>query len=293
MQPIDTSGAPAPPAALRPAAPPSSLSPSRAGDFTRCPLLHRFRAIDRLPEKPNAAARGVPAHAVPERLFDVPAAERTAVRARAVVAGARERPVAARPEPAESFARDGRAPASDRGAEWPATAERLVERWSTPEDPARLEPAEREPSVTTTLDSGLRPRGIIDRVDVAPTGEVRIVDHETGRAPRPACAADAPFQPEFYALVLWRPVCPGSGDVLTHDPAEGDPRAVERELPVLGDAIGRATRTGDRPPRPSRLCGRCPRRALCPAWGGTPPPYPLPVTDPAAGEGERPAADAG
>ncbi|MFD0071385.1 RecB family exonuclease [Streptomyces sp. NPDC127166] len=305
MQPINTSGAPAPPAALRPAAPPSSLSPSRAGDFMQCPLLYRFRVIDRLPEKPNAAAtRGILVHAVLERLFDVPAAERTAVRARAMVAGEWERLLAARPELAELFARDGGAPASERVAEWLATAEQLVERWFTLEDPARLEPAEREVFVRTTLDSGLKLRGIIDRVDVAPTGEVRIVDYKTGRAPPPEYAADALFQLKFYALVLWRLrgtvprslrlVYLGSGDVLTYDPAEADLRAVERKLLALWDAIGRATRTGDWRPSPSRLCDWCPHRALCPAWGGTPPPYPLAVTpDPAAGEGERPAADVG
>ncbi|ROQ26556.1 putative RecB family exonuclease [Streptomyces sp. PanSC19] len=271
----------------------------------QCPLLYRLRVIDRLPEKPNAAAaRGVLVHAVLERLFDVPAAERTAARARAMVAGEWERLLAARPELAELFARDGGAPVPERIAEWLAAAEQLVERWFTLEDPARLEPAERELFVTTTLDSGLRLRGIIDRVDVAPTGEVRIVDYKTGRAPPPEYAADALFQLKFYALVLWRRrgtlprrlqlVYLGSGDVLTYDPAEADLRAVERKLLALWDAIGRATRTGDWPPRPSRLCDWCPHRAVCPAWGGTPPPYPLPVApDRAAGEAERPAADAG
>ncbi|MDQ1691837.1 MAG: putative RecB family exonuclease, partial [Pseudonocardiales bacterium] len=36
-----------------------SLSPSRAADFKTCPLLYRFRSIDRLPEKPTRdATRG-------------------------------------------------------------------------------------------------------------------------------------------------------------------------------------------------------------------------------------------
>src|SRR6266487_4389375 len=36
-----------------------SLSPSRAADFLTCPLLYRFRVIDRLPEAPSQAmARG-------------------------------------------------------------------------------------------------------------------------------------------------------------------------------------------------------------------------------------------
>ncbi|MGH3396081.1 MAG: PD-(D/E)XK nuclease family protein, partial [Streptosporangiaceae bacterium] len=52
-----------------------SRSPSRAADFMTCPLLYRFRVVDRLPEPPSpAAARGTLVHAVLERLFDEPAA---------------------------------------------------------------------------------------------------------------------------------------------------------------------------------------------------------------------------
>ena len=31
---------------------PPALSPSRANDFMQCPLLFRFRTVDRLPEPP-------------------------------------------------------------------------------------------------------------------------------------------------------------------------------------------------------------------------------------------------
>ena len=66
-----------------------ALSPSRAADFTLCPLLYRFRAIDRLPEAPGPAqVRGTLVHAVLERLFDLPAAERLPGAARALVAPA-------------------------------------------------------------------------------------------------------------------------------------------------------------------------------------------------------------
>src|SRR5262245_66079894 len=55
-----------------------SLSPSRASDFMACPLLYRFRVIDQIPETPDPmAARGTLVHAVLERLFDLPAGERT------------------------------------------------------------------------------------------------------------------------------------------------------------------------------------------------------------------------
>src|SRR3954464_5433656 len=55
-----------------------SLSPSRAADFKTCPLLYRFRTIDRLPARKSlAAGRGPLVHSVLERLYDLPAAQRT------------------------------------------------------------------------------------------------------------------------------------------------------------------------------------------------------------------------
>lgn len=287
----------------RAATPPTSLSPSRASDFMQCPLLYRFRVIDKLPEKPSpAATRGTVVHAVLERLFDAPAGERSARRARSMVEGEWQRLLAKRPELAGLFtagadagadAGDGAGGAgaggdavdSARLARWLTEAEELVERWFTLEDPTRLEPAERELFVEARLDSGLRLRGIIDRVDVAPTGEVRIVDYKTGKAPRPEFSDGPLFQMKFYALVLWRlrGVVPrrlqlvflGSGDVLTYDPNEDDLRGVERKLLALWDAITRATETGDWRPRTSRLCDWCDHQQRCPEFGGTPPPYPL------------------
>ncbi len=48
-----------------------------------CPLLYRFRVIDRLPERPSMdAVRGSVVHKVLEELFDLPAVERTPDRAR-------------------------------------------------------------------------------------------------------------------------------------------------------------------------------------------------------------------
>ncbi|MEC4574527.1 RecB family exonuclease [Streptomyces virginiae] len=264
---------------------PSSLSPSRASDFMQCPLLYRFRVIDKLPEKPSAAAtRGTLVHAVLERLFDHPAQERTAPRAKELIPGQWERLLGSRPELAELF------PGGDEGAglaRWLTEAEALVERWFTLEDPTRLEPVEREFFVETELESGLRLRGIIDRVDVAPTGEVRIVDYKTGKAPRAEYAEGALFQMKFYALVVWRlkQVVPrrlqlvylGSGDVLTYDPVVADLERVERKLLALWEAIREATETGEWRPRPTKLCGWCDHQASCPEFGGTPPVYPLPV----------------
>ncbi|MFJ9409986.1 RecB family exonuclease [Streptomyces sp. NPDC101393] len=282
---VETAEGPAAGPVVRPAARPVALSPSRASDFMQCPLLYRFRVIDKLPEKPSAAAtRGTVVHAVLERLFDAPAAERTAPGARAMVPGEWEKLLAKRPELAELFADD---PEGEQLATWLADAEALVERWFSLEDPTRLEPAERELYVETVLESGLQLRGFIDRVDVAPTGEVRIVDYKTGKAPRPQFFEGALFQMKFYALVVWRlrGVVPrrlqlvylGSGDVRTYDPSEADLLGVERKLQALWEAIQLATESGDWRPRPTKLCGWCDHQAHCPEFGGTPPVYPLAI----------------
>ena len=69
-----------------------ALSPSRAADFKQCPLLFRFRTIDKLEGPPSpAAARGTLVHAVLEHLFDLPAADRTPAAAVALLSRAGRR----------------------------------------------------------------------------------------------------------------------------------------------------------------------------------------------------------
>ena len=262
---------------------PPSLSPSRASDFMTCPLLYRFRVIDRLPERPSpAATRGTMVHAVLERLFDLPAIERVPARAHTMIAPEWERLLEAEPELAALFD-------DDQGRdEWLTSAAGLLDSYFALEDPTLLEPAERELFVECDLDSGLRLRGYVDRLDEAPDGALRVVDYKTGRAPREGFEAKAMFQMRFYALVLWRLrgevprllqlLYLGSGEVLRYEPDEAVLRATERKVLALWDAIALATERGDWRPSPSKLCDWCDHQALCPAFGGTPPELPvLPV----------------
>ncbi len=362
-----------------------SLSPSRAADFKTCPLLFRFRTIDRLPEKPTPdQVRGTLVHAVLESLFDLPAAERIPAAAAALVAPSWARLVEQEPALEALFVESADAPAPAPGAA-PATAgapaagsapaasapstasarptataaaatvgslpgataagstptapaaagsaagstaevgaavsgtmgaaavalpgleaageaERiaaflagagdLLAGYFAVEDPQRLEPAERESLVSTLVDDELLIRGYIDRLDVSPAGDLRVVDYKTGGAPREAFEGRALFQLKFYALVLWRTrgVVPRvlrllylkDAEICDYSPDAAELERFERTLVALSQAIERAKQDRDFRPKPSKLCGWCSHQQFCPEFGGTPPPYPEPRPEAAA-----------
>ncbi|MGB5952054.1 MAG: PD-(D/E)XK nuclease family protein, partial [Ornithinimicrobium sp.] len=237
-----------------------ALSPSRAADFMQCPLLYRFRVVDKLPEPPSrAAARGTLVHEVLEQLFDLPAGERTRQAACSMVPGRWAAMVEDEPELA-TLVRESEPDGTDAGTSAAqdtqatdaqdslglealfAEAHQLIERWFTLEDPTRLEPAERELYVETEVD-GLTLRGYVDRLDIAADGRLRVVDYKTGRAPSELFERKALFQMKFYALVLWRTrgVVPSmlqlvylrDGQLLRYEPSEHDLLATERKIRAL------------------------------------------------------------
>jgi putative RecB family exonuclease len=280
--------APLPPAII------GSLSPSRAADFKACPLLYRFRTIDRLPETPSrAAVRGTVVHAVLEQLFDLPAAERTLDAARELLPDIWQQLAADEPAIAALFddggdsgdddAVDGAGDEADDLSAWLASASELLGNYFALEDPARLEPVAREQLVEVVID-GLRLRGYIDRLDENDRGELRVVDYKTGATPREAFEAKALFQMKFYALVLWRTrgIVPkqlrlmylADTDTLSYEPDADELMRFERTVQAIWAAIERATQSADFRPSPGRLCEWCDHHDLCPAFGGTPPPFP-------------------
>lgn len=282
--------------------PRSALSPSRAADFMQCPLLYRFRVVDRLPEEPSpAAARGTLVHAVLERLFDLPAPERTVEAATGLVPQEWARMLQEEPDlaavlaDAESTTLEG----------WYAEAAGLLGTWFGLEDPSALEPRERELYVEAEL-GDLTIRGIVDRLDEAPDGRLRVVDYKTGRAPSETYEGRALFQLKFYAVALWRAtgVRPSrlqlvylrDGQVLWIDPTEQELLATERKIIALWKAVERAATSGDWRPNRGFACSWCSFKDTCPAWGGTPPPLPADAAaralDPRAASRTDPVTDA-
>lgn len=258
-----------------------ALSPSRAGDFKQCPLLYRFRAIDRLPEPPSTAQlRGSLVHAALEQLYALPATDRVPETALSLVTPAWDAVVAEKPELAEEIAPELRDTLLKE-------ARALLSGYYRLEDPTRFDPQSCEQRVEVELSDGTLLRGFVDRIDVAPTGELRVVDYKTGKAPPEARALaefKAMFQMKFYAVALLRlrGVVPArlrllylaDGQVLDYSPDLAELERFEKTLMAIWHAIQKSGETGDFRPNPSKLCSWCTHQDLCPAFGGTPPPYP-------------------
>lgn len=258
---------------------PDSLSPSRANDFLTCPLLFRLRSIDRLPEAPSPAAiRGTVVHSALERLFDAPPEERTLESAQSLYLVARTQLIESDEESAAVLLADD--------ADDPlAKVSPLLRNYFTLENPQHLEPHARETPVSAELAPNFVARGFVDRVDRSGDGRIRIVDYKTGRSPGPGFEGKSMFQMRFYALVWWRMtgVVPtmlrlvflGDSQLVAYSPNEDDLESTERKVLAIRDAISRAVHEGFTP-RKSKLCSWCAFQALCPAFGGTPPPMPEP-----------------
>jgi putative RecB family exonuclease len=162
------------------------LSPSRINDFNNCPQLYKYRTIDLLPEPPSIdAERGTLIHTILEDLFELPAADRDLARATELLPSRWQAQIEAKPAIAELVL--------DQAA-WFKRAEELLGNYFTLEAPTTFEPTYRELHLEMDLSEKLYLHGYVDRLDVAPTGEVRIVDYKTGKSPKPGWEEKALFQ---------------------------------------------------------------------------------------------------
>ncbi len=254
-----------------------ALSPSRANDFRQCPLMFRLRVVDQIPEPPSSAATlGTLVHSVLERLFDLSAAERTQEAAIALLAPEWRTMLDKDPDLASLHD----SPEAERT--WLEDAAGRVATYFTMENPQRLEPAAREEFVEWQLEDGPLLRGIIDRVDVAPDGSIRVVDYKSGKSPSPQYGAQAKFQMRFYALLVERLrgrrasvlqlLYLRDGQTVVLRPTAEDLDRIEQEVRDLWDEIARAARSSQWRTRKGPLCSWCSFQSLCPEFGGTPPP---------------------
>ncbi|MDO5031587.1 RecB family exonuclease [Corynebacterium sp.] len=257
---------------------PLALSPSRASDYQQCPLLYRFRAIDRLEEpKTLAQVKGTLVHAVLEKMHKLPAQQRDYPAAVKMIKPEWAVLLEADPSLRELVPEEAE-------LDFFVEARSLIKGYFQMENPQGFDAHECEMYVDTVLPNGVPVRGFIDRVDVAPTGEVRVVDYKTGKKPLPRYSHDARFQMHFYALVYWRlfDTIPTQLrlmylkvlDSMFLSPSREELEYFERDLGQLWARIEGDGRSGTFRPKKSKLCGWCAFQDLCPEFGGTPPEYP-------------------
>ncbi|MGI9084891.1 MAG: RecB family exonuclease [Aeromicrobium sp.] len=197
---------------------------------------------------------------------------------------------------------------ADEEAAWLGSDVDLFDSYVALEDPLWVEPDARELRLELTLASGLTLGGVVDRLDIAPDGRIRVFDDKTGRAPHPHFEARALFQLRFHALVIWRTrgVVPAllqllyfaDRTVLEYAPTEHKLLSAERRIAALWEAIAASLEHRDFQPRRSAMCQWCSHGDICREWRGTPPPMPA-VTLVAAdaelpdGRDERPVRTCG
>lgn len=243
------------------------LSPSRINDFTNCPQLYKYRAIDQLPEPPSIdAERGKLIHSVLEDLFELPAQERTLSSAKDALPIRWQSALASNPQ-LSTLVLDEK--------EWLDRATSLLHNYFQLEQPHTFESTYRELHLERKLSDEMYLHGYVDRIDIAPTGEVRIVDYKTGKAPKPGWEEKALFQLRVYALLYWqnKGVLPtllqlvylGDTQLVKSSPSEAQLLATERILKNIGSEILTAIDTGHFPAKKSRLCDWCFFKTICPA----------------------------
>lgn len=253
---------------------PISLSPSSMGTFTSCPLAFRFGYIERLPEPPSApASKGTLVHLALQHLMWRPPEERTLEAALADLDRA-EAELAEHPEFAELELSD------EERAMFHADADLLVRRYFELEDPRAVTVLGVELRVTAVTSDGVTIRGIIDRLELGPDGELVVTDYKTGSAPSEGWEQKSLAGVHVYSLLCERMFGRRPARVqllylsrperIVTAPSDQSLRGVEVKTNAVMRAVRHACQRDDFRPRPSALCNYCNFQEFCPAFDGQP-----------------------
>ncbi len=173
---------------------PQSLSPSRLSDFQACPRRYQHASIDRIPQPATyATAKGRFVHYVFERLYQLPANERTISRARDFVANAVD----------EILTDDVRQEISLDDATMTRLheeTEAIIVRFFEMEDPQAVQHEGVELRIGVDV-KGAPMYGILDRLDRDEDGSLTIVDYKTGGLPNRNYDSQTFANAELYAAL--------------------------------------------------------------------------------------------
>ena len=254
---------------------PTRLSPSRIGDWRKCPLAYRLKHLDGLGkhEPPQVhLVKGNFVHSVLELLLAHPREERTTDRAREAFDAAKAR--------YESSARF-RALALDAVATeafWRHSRD-LVNGYYRIENPRVPDVLGLELSLETSLGPFVL-HGIIDRLERAPDGALVVSDYKTGKPPAPGYGAERMGNMHLYATLCRRErgelparlrlyYLESSEIVEAQVTPETDART-EADALAVHAGLASACASGEFPATTSRLCGFCFFKPWCPEFGGDP-----------------------
>lgn len=251
---------------------PGSLTPSKVSTFKECALAFRLSVIDKLPEPPSLQAfKGTVVHRALELLiWEEERGQRTPAAAYAKL----ERALAELTQSDEGVAL---ALDDQQLADLAADARQLVTNYFVLEDPNEVEAIGMELRLQVDLGS-LRLRGIIDRLELGPDGELVVTDYKTGRAPGQSQEQARLGGVHFYAFLCEQVLGRRPARVqLFHlrepiaiytTPSDQSIIGLERQATAIWAAVKRACITEDFRPKPGPLCDWCGYHAYCPAWGG-------------------------
>lgn len=244
------------------------LSPSRISDYQQCPKLYHYRVIEKLPEPISLdAVRGTLIHNILEKLLGLSSEERTIENAKKEVPVHWDILKNQIPELEQLVSSE---------KEWIDRANALLDSYFQLENPQTFTPTHMEAHLELEVIDDLLLHGYVDRIDVAQTGEVRIVDYKTGKSPRIGYEDKALFQLRFYALLWWKLygeipkliqlLYLGDQKMLKSSPTKRELEITHDKSLKVGNDIKISHQKNFWPTQTSRLCDWCSFKKICPAF---------------------------
>ena len=260
------------------------LSPSRISDYQQCPALYKYRAIDKLVERPGLdALRGSLVHLILEKIFNNAPADRDFTKAISLTRECWQELVQLEPELVCALDENISFPLTEsieiteeRLAVLFEEVKTLIANYYSLEDPSKIQPKSTEELIEFNLSDDLKIKGYVDRIDESPQGWLRINDYKTGKSPNENFSSKAMFQLKFYALVIFktskqipkllRLIYLKDSQILTYEPNEQELELTLKKVEAVASQIHSSKETNDWPTNVTKLCDYCYFKSICPAF---------------------------
>ena len=260
------------------------LSPSRISDYQQCPALYKYRAIDKLVERPGLdALRGSLVHLILEKIFKNPPTDRDFSKAVSLTKECWHELVKLEPELVCALDENIAFPLTDtieikqdRLDVLFEEVKTLIANYYSLEDPSKIQPKSTEELIEFDVSSDLKIKGYVDRIDESAQGWLRINDYKTGKSPKENFSSKAMFQLKFYALVIFkstkqlpkllRLIYLKDSQILTYEPNEQELDLTLKKVEAVASQIQSSKVNNDWPTNVTKLCDYCYFKSICPAF---------------------------